>query len=104
MHVFVRTIGDTGLTRDLADEPLVVLTDCERIAETVNSGHVTKLRWTKRTFTAQNAGGLVVTKVWVDPWGRRKIRIQFHQIFSDGHFGPRRLIEERHQGRIVRSV
>lgn len=102
MHVFIAQICDTAYIKDLEDSELTAL--CDHIDDAIKTDKdaVVRLWWTKKKSRARNASLLLITKYWVTPMGIRKLRIQCHRVNGDGRIGSRQILEERHQGRIVR--
>lgn len=102
MHVFVPNKFDTGRLKNKLSNCEEV--DCDFLSslESLKPGECVELRWTKSNRRRCEGSFLYIARFWVTPWGTRKLRLQYHKINQNGTFGPREIVLERHNGRIVR--
>lgn len=102
MHIFLKDLCDTAFIQDLEGDNLTALCDHINKTKKLNKNAIVRLWWTKKKSRKQKGKYIVIAKYWVTPRGVRKLRLQCHKMHDDGSWGPRQLIEERHQGIVVR--
>ena len=100
MNVVVPDILDTGVVVAEVEGALHVRLDVTGEVEILKRGEVCELSWKQ---SRPDGAYLFKAKAWC--WrfmGRRKILVQVHRIQDNGSIGPRRVILERSNGRLVR--
>lgn len=102
MHVFIPKFFDTGYIKNRLADCDETSCDFREKLESLAPGECVTLRWTTKNDRKQKDGYLIIARYWVTPWGTRKLRLQCHIIRTDGSIGARRILLERHNGRVVR--
>lgn len=102
MHVFVSRFFDTGYIRNRLADYDETFCDFRDKMENCGAGECITLRWTTKSIKKQKDGFIFIARYWVTPRGTRKLRLQSHIIRGDGSIGTRRILLERHNGRVVR--
>ena len=101
MHVYVARVIDTARISHAIDEAGTATLDFSEMVETLQPGDCLRLRWTTQSTRRQLADKIYIMRFWVTPFGVRKIRLQQHKIRTDGSVGPRMILLERHNGRVI---
>lgn len=90
---------DTGLMHKISDEAHHVTVDVERLMKAFERSDLREIGWKARN---KNGTYLMIARTWLDVFRRRRIRVQKHKIYTDGHIGGRIIIIDRVNGRPVR--
>lgn len=98
--VIVPSELDTGMLRHIEAGVASVTMDLTRLVQRFPSEKVATIRWKVRT---RDGAFLMIAKAWMGPFKGRRIRVQRHKIYSDGHIGARIIILDRRNGRPLRA-